>query len=487
MKTTLSLLLAALLLLAMMPMPAFSQDSRGEDATAADGLELESDRARQSMIELEQRMFRLAELLKETQPEDANRLSLTFDRSREELLTQRMETVGDLLGTLELTEASANVEEIIAELQSIKKMLLTQDLDVMVATDKLKAMDAAIEAIDEILAAEEANQAAANAMAQGSPSAQALAGAAEAEDANKEDTEEVQGDVGEIDPDIPELGEAAEALAAAAAAMGEASESLSGQPGQPGQPGEPGDPGEASESQQEAIEQLREARAAIEQAKKDLQEEIERKVREIVMDNLQAMLDLQVSIRQHLERVAEAADSGDARAIVQVRGLAAEEGKIVLLANETIELAEQTEFSITLPGALSAVRDRMQFLIDDYAAGYAGPTVVGATVQVEQDLRDLIQAMEQSNSSQEPQEPTDGTPADPNADQQRELNQMIAELKMLRLMQMATNDNLGHLDEVKDRGDLTPAETRRRELGLRDRENRIREATQLLGERAAGQ
>ena len=58
------LLMGALLL----PSVAHAQAIKGEEATEADGAKFQNERARQHMLELEQRMFRLAEMLKESQP-----------------------------------------------------------------------------------------------------------------------------------------------------------------------------------------------------------------------------------------------------------------------------------------------------------------------------------------------------------------------------------------------------------------------------------
>ena len=56
-------------------------------------------------------------------PEDAERLELSFRRSRDSLVTERMAQIGRLIASLELTEATTNVEEVIRELEAIKQML----------------------------------------------------------------------------------------------------------------------------------------------------------------------------------------------------------------------------------------------------------------------------------------------------------------------------------------------------------------------------
>ena len=479
-------MLAIALLLALLPTAIFAQAIQGEEGTEADGAAIQNQRALEHMREMEDRMATLSRLLKETQPEDAERLELSFRRSRDSLVTERMAQVGQLIAGLELTEASAHVDEIIVELEAIKQMLLTQDLDLLRKLEQLRQINAALETLDDIEAREAENQEQTDALAgEASPSAQAMEGLAGAEARNGEATESLNADIGEIDPNNAELGEAQAALESAAENMEAAAGEL-GQPGEPGQPGQPGSPSSASQSQSEAREDLQDAREQLEAARDALQEEVERQVREVVVENLQAMLDQQVAIRELLASVSEQADSGDARAIVAVRGLAPEEEKIVMLAEETIELAEQTEFSVALPPALAAVRDRMLYLVDDYTAGLGGPSVVDATLQVEDDLRSLIEAMEQSNANQEPPEDAPPPQNPGEQEQQREMNQILAELRMLKLLQIANNDNTVRLEESRDRGNLADSEVRRRADGLRDRQEQIRDTTRELGIRASG-
>lgn len=468
------LLAAALLLPIFTAVSAHAQAINAEDATEADGLRFQQDRAIQHMQELESRMFNLAELLKESQPEDALRLTMAFNRSREMQITEQMRNVGQMISELELTEASAKLDAVIIELDAIKRLLLTADLDLAMDLEKIRRINEALEDLEQIAAQEAANQEQSDALAkQADPNAAAMGMLGEAEKRNSESTDELENKVGEIDPENAALAAAQEALGKAKQSMGQASSQLS----------ESQSPDTASQSQQEARDQLEQAKQDLEKARDELQKKVEKKIREQVMENLRAMLSQQIDIREALQAVGPDADLGEARAIAQVRGLVEPQRVIIELAEETIELCEQTEFSIALPPALSAVRDRMVYLVDDYAAGLGGPPVIAATIQVEEDLKALVDAMELSNQNQEPQEPSESEP--PRDQEAREMNQMLAELRMLKVMQVATNENVIRLDGVREQGDLAPTELRRREEMVRDQQERVREATIQLGERAA--
>jgi hypothetical protein len=476
-KTALISKALCLLLLATLLLPSGvvqAQAIRGEEATEADGAKFQNERARQHMLELEQRMYNLAEMLKESQPEDAQRLVMGVDRSREKLLVQRMSTVSDLIGGLELNEASTKIDTVIDELQAIKKLLLTADLEAAIKQEQLRKIKEAIKDLEAIEAQEAENQGQSDKLAEsGDPSAAAMKGVGEAEERNKEATERLNDKIGDINPADEDLKEAQKALGQASGKMGEAS----------GQLKEGGSPSGASESQGDARKKLDDAKKKLKAAEAKLKEELERKIRELVVDNLRAMLKQQTQIREQLEIVSDQADQGDARAIVQVRSFAAPEQEIIVLAEETIELTELVEFSVALPPALSAVRDRMVFLVDDYSAGIGGPAVVASTVQVEKDLEALIDAMEMSNANQEPkdQDPKDG---DPRQQEQREVNQILAEMRMLRIMQVATNENVIRLEQARQSGDLPQSVLRQREEMTRDQQDSVREATAELRKRA---
>ena len=461
--------LIVLMLLSVMGPDLFAQAIRGEEATEADGAVFHNDRARQHMLELEQRMFRLAEMLKASQPEDAQRLIMGVERSRDQLLVERMAEVSKLINGVELTEASKQVDGVITELKTIKKLMLTADLALALKREQLRKINNAIKEIEKIEAQEARNKAQSDKLAESDgKNGPAMKGLSEAEKRNQDATDRLADKVGDINPKDPSLGAAKGALGKAGGKMGQASDKL----------GKSGNPSGASKDQKDAQDKLKDAKAKLNEAKKKLQEELERKIREMVVDNLRAMLKQQKEIREQLELVSEDADQGKARALVQVKGLAPPEQEIVVLAADTVDLCEQTEFSIAMPAAMTAVRERMVYLVDDYSAGKGGPKVVKRTIRVEEDLAALIAAMELSNQNQKPPSPPKDAP--PMDKTKREANQMLAELRMLRIMQVATNENVIRLEETRVEGDMPATQLRKRELSVRDQQDMVREATDKL-------
>ncbi|MBI3467891.1 MAG: hypothetical protein HY000_33205, partial [Planctomycetes bacterium] len=78
-----------------------------ESKPAGDGELLSFDQSKVSaqMSELEERMFRLAESLRELEPENSSRLRLGLRYAREELILHQMQLAQEMLSTLKLTDA----------------------------------------------------------------------------------------------------------------------------------------------------------------------------------------------------------------------------------------------------------------------------------------------------------------------------------------------------------------------------------------------
>ena len=112
------------------------------------------ERAQAYMAELEDRMYRLAELIRQAQPQDASRLTLAVQTSREALLTDRMSRISALLEGLELDNAEATQHAVLRELEELKRLLLTADLDLELKLRELAALEEALQRLGALEAAE---------------------------------------------------------------------------------------------------------------------------------------------------------------------------------------------------------------------------------------------------------------------------------------------------------------------------------------------
>jgi hypothetical protein len=154
------------------------------------------------------------------------------------------------------------------------------------------------------------------------------------------------------------------------------------------------------------------------------------------------MLEQQVSIRNATESLAPRLASGSRQAMTSVTGLAKSEQKIIDSGETMVAIIEEVEFGIALPAAMRMILEQVAEVRDRLSAGDASPEVIAAQKQIEEDIRALLDAMKQLPSR------GSGGPAEPgnSAERERELNRLIAELKMVRMLQQRVNRDTKSVD-----------------------------------------
>jgi hypothetical protein len=270
---------------------------------------------------------------------------------------------------------------------------------------------------------------------------------------------------------VRDLGEAG------AGALGEllrASGSMSGAEGQLGnQQAEP-----ASEMQQQALDSLKYAKEQLEEEAEKLLEQLRAEVKRRVMEGLTLMLEKQIAVREATELVGPKAAAGSRQALTALTGLGKSEGRIVEMANELITLVEETEFGIALPAALLMVRDSVLAVQESLADGDGSDTVVAAERRIEDDLQGLLDAMKQLPSSKM----SNRMPQRGARDRQRELNRLIAELKMIRILQVRTNERTAAVDQTRAKLEALSGAIKDEIEAVADQQDFVREATERLAE-----
>src|SRR5690348_655182 len=92
-------------------------------------LQFQQKNAQAQMQELEERMFRLGELLRQTEAGDAAKLIMAFHKAREELILEDMKDIIDLLGERkDLSRATDEEKKVIVKLEELNSLLLATDL-----------------------------------------------------------------------------------------------------------------------------------------------------------------------------------------------------------------------------------------------------------------------------------------------------------------------------------------------------------------------
>lgn len=259
----------------------------------------------------------------------------------------------------------------------------------------------------------------------------------------------------------------------ALAALSGASGSMNSAEGALGQ----GDAAGANPSQDEALEDLMNARSSLNEELERLLDALRSEVRRRVIEGLTLMLERQVAVRESTELLSPKAAAGSRTAYNSVVRLGKSEGQIVELADDLITLVEETEFGIALPAALSVVREAMAGVQLSLSAGDASQAVIEQEKQIEADLQELLQAMKRMPGSRL----RNSRAQRGQRDRQRELNRLLAELRMLRMLQVKINKETAGVDAQRP-PDVLPAALARIIEKLTERQDDLRDATLRLAE-----
>jgi hypothetical protein len=455
----------AAFLLAMIPAVSSSADT---DTTApkvspADQIQFQQKTVEAQMQELQERMFHLADLTRDTEPDDSSRLLMAVRKAREDLIIEQMRDCIDQLGRVDLSKASDEQEQILVKLNELKKLLTTTDLDLQMQLDKLKKLNDAIAKLDKGIKEERREQAQTGALAKAATTQPtALATPKNDQQQNRKATDAIAQTMRDLGGEPAKAGDK----------LGNASQSMSLAEGHLGN----GHPGEASPLQGQAADTMQQARDDLDKERQKLLDELEKQVRTQVVANLQEMLDRQKSIRGATEAVADRPNTGDREVQLRVKQLAPAETAIVRICSDTLELIDQTQFSVALPPALEEVKADCISVADRLDTGMADAPLVSDQKQIEHDLQDLLDTFKQLAS-----QPGQCKGGNCKGDK----NKLLAELKVLRLLQSQVALHTTKLDAQRTAGDQSPA-IEAKIAGVRDEQENVHQAVQKLQDELEG-
>jgi hypothetical protein len=228
------------------------------------------------------------------------------------------------------------------------------------------------------------------------------------------------------------------------------------------------------------------ALASLNYAKELLAEEAERMARQLraevkkrVTEGLSEMLEIQIAVRERTEALAPAVKKESREALAAIAALAKREEKIVAKAQELVNIVEETEFGIALPAALAAVRDAAEGVQSSLAGGDASSETVRAEKQIEADLKAMLEIVSEMSdaNSRNPSRRRRGNSPD---ERRKELNRIISELRMIRLLETRVKENTERVHGERADAASLSAGMRKRIEHLEGRQADIQEATELL-------
>jgi len=413
----------------------------GASVSDADQISFQQTNVAAQMQELQERMFRLAELTRDLEPDDSAKLIMAVRRAREELIVEQMKEVLEMIGQKDLGKASSSEQQVLVKLEELKKLLTAADLDLAAQLEQLRKLQASIKKLDEAIKEQKRQRDASGQLAQlekkGQPlEPKKLDGAKLDQQQNRKATEAVNKTVGELGAMGQKAGQS----------LGNATGSMSKAEGALGA----GKGSDAEVQQTDAVKQMQIARDELEQQRQKLQQQIESQVRKQVITNLTEMLDRQKVIRESTQRLSASALSGQRDAALAVKRLGVAEGHIVTICDQTLNLINETQFSIALPPALQSIQRRCIFVQNDLNQSRADDNVVAAEKKIERDLTDLIETFKELASSKPGSGQCKGCKGDKN--------KLLAELKVLRMLQVRVNEETLDVDgsRAKAEAELLP-------------------------------
>jgi hypothetical protein len=435
--------------------------------TETDKLQFTQKEVQALMQELQERMFRLAELTKQAEPDNSTRLLLALKKAREQLIIEQMQEILKKLSTRDLTKATSDTKEVIAKLIELKNLLIATDLELQLQLERLRQLQAAIRQLDQAIKDEKREQAESAKMAglqkKGTdPKQQALDKAKQDQAGNRKRTEgvgQIVKSLGGLDPALQSLASSGQSMSAAEGSLGS------------------GKPGDAEGQQADAAKKLAEARAALEKERQRVLQELEQQVRRVVIENLQEMLDRQTAIRRATEKLSPKL-AKQREAVIQIQQLAPAEQRVAAICQRTLDLVNETEFSVALPPALETLERNMLLVSGDLTGGRGDQRVIETEVAIEADLKDLLDTFKETPSGTGQSGECNGCKGN--------LNKLLAELKIVRMMQLRVNKGTVDADGEAHRAAAVaelPVELREKIGKLRDGEQTTRDAMDRLHDR----
>jgi len=241
----------------------------------------------------------------------------------------------------------------------------------------------------------------------------------------------------------------------------------------------------AVQEQEEARRQLELAKAELEEILRQMREEEVERVLAMLEGRFRKMLEMQLRVYDDTLRLNKIAAAKRSRQFtIQCGKLGQEESKIVLEVDKALALLKEEGSSVAFPEAVMQMRVDMQNVARRLSEEQVGRLTQGVEEDVIAALEEIVAALQKAQQDAEqrrnqpppPGEPMSGDPED------QPLVDSIAELKMIRALQMRVNKRTQSYAEMLENVDDPIGQADDQELvqslqDLAQRQRRIHEVT----------
>ncbi|MBN2217734.1 MAG: hypothetical protein JW719_10210 [Pirellulales bacterium] len=206
----------------------------------------------------------------------------------------------------------------------------------------------------------------------------------------------------------------------------------------------------AVEDQEEAIRQLEQAKAELEEILRQLREEEIERMLTFLEARFKKMLEMQRAVYQNTQRLDKvAADRRGREHEIEAGRLGQKQSLIVLEADRALVLLHEDGSSVAFPEAVSQMRDDMRQVALRLARANVGVITQSIEEAVIAALEEMIDALGRAIAQQEARRaqqspPPQGQPQDPP------LVDALAELRMIRALQMRVNQRTARYSKLVD-------------------------------------
>ncbi len=238
---------------------------------------------------------------------------------------------------------------------------------------------------------------------------------------------------------------------------------------------------ESVEKQTEALEKLQEAIAELEEILRQLREEEMERVLALLEGRFRKMLEMELKVYEGTLRIEKIAIEKRGRTIdIRASKLAFDQRKIAGAADRALTLLLEEGSSIAFPEVVEQMRDDMEEVSARLDQVKVAEITRGLEEEIIATLEELIEALQKAQQDMEDGKPRQ--PGQPGAGGDPPLVDVLAELKMIRSLQVRVNSRTKRyarlLDDPNDPTGQAMADDLRRAIGkLSDLQSRIQQIT----------
>jgi hypothetical protein len=205
---------------------------------------------------------------------------------------------------------------------------------------------------------------------------------------------------------------------------------------------------EAREEQEKAVEELEAARAELEEILRQLREEEVERLLVQLEARVRAMLRIERAVQAGFDRlVAEGGLVGRERQLESAR-LGREQEAVTADATRALTVVRDDGTAVAIPQALAQIRDDSQQLAARLLRGELGLATRGVIEDVVVGLEELLAALEKAQREQQEDRQEGRAQGRPGEPGEQPLVDKLAELKMIRTLQMRVNRRTGRLAQL---------------------------------------